>query len=317
MKTKDTSETPQASVRPALHRPAVLRLALTLCALGASSDPLRFALLPSINCAPVPTAWARGGREGRSLSLRARSLSVAFRASDVVVHVQGAQAVSPEQPLVIPGSPFNLFRPSSANSGCGRPSIVRSGTARFSGGASHRQSVFVPMPFVFSFTLLTTCDIFLVPPSGKEERQRIRRNFCRVYKDFFRRVRSRDKSKQLLKFCQELHWHRDTSILHRSETNGLAERAVRRVKEENCSRCCPMRPTQLLERLCDGMLQLVATCDRRDGRCPNNIRKKRFWKTIHGPFIPFGASVELSVWKHMLKEISYGCVLRVLGKLVR
>ena len=38
--------------------------------------------------------------------------------------------------------------------------------------------------------------------------------------------------------------------------------------------------------------------------------EKRFWKTIDGPFIPFGASMELSVWKHMLKEISFGCVLR-------
>ena len=130
MKTKDTSETPQVPVRPALQRPAVLRLALTLCALGASSHPLRFALLPSINCAPVPTARARGARDGLSLSLRARSLPVAFRASDVVVHVQGAQAGSPEQPHVIPGTPSNLFRPSSANSRCRRPSIVRSGTAR-------------------------------------------------------------------------------------------------------------------------------------------------------------------------------------------
>ena len=64
------------------------------------------------------------------------------------------------------------------------------------------------------------------------------------------------------------------------------------------------------ERLCDGMLQLLAKCARRDGRCPNDIRKKRFWKSIDGRFIPFGASVELSVWKHMLKEISFGCVLR-------
>ena len=149
MKTKDTSETPQVPVRPASHWPAVLRLALTLCALGAPSDPLRFARPSLINCAPVPTAWARGAREGLSLSLRARSLPVAFRASDVVVHVQGAQAGSAEQPLVIPGSPFNLFRPSSANSGCGRPSVVRSGTARFSGGASHRPSFLVPIPLVF------------------------------------------------------------------------------------------------------------------------------------------------------------------------
>ena len=73
---------------------------------GAASDvdPMRpwralgsaaFRAAPLINCAPVPTAWARGAREGLSLSLRARSLPVAFRASDVVVHVQGAQAREP------------------------------------------------------------------------------------------------------------------------------------------------------------------------------------------------------------------------------
>ena len=33
------------------------------------------------------------------------------------------------------------------------------------------------------------------------------------------------------KFCEELSWNHCTSTLHRSETNGIAERAVRRVKE--------------------------------------------------------------------------------------
>ena len=31
--------------------------------------------------------------------------------------------------------------------------------------------------------------------------------------------------------CEELSWNQCTSTLHRSETNGIAERAVRRVKE--------------------------------------------------------------------------------------
>ena len=47
------------------------------------------------------------------------------------------------------------------------------------------------------------------------------------------------------------------------------------------------------------------------------LERNVFWKSIDGPFIPFGASVELSVWKHMLKEISFGCVLRAGEKLVR
>ena len=51
---------------------------------------------PFDQLSPVPTARARRTREGLSLSLRARCLSVACRCSDVVVHIQGAQAVIPE-----------------------------------------------------------------------------------------------------------------------------------------------------------------------------------------------------------------------------
>ena len=212
MKKKDTSETPQAPVRLASHWLAVLRRALTLCALGAPSDPLRFARLP-LMCAPVRTAWARGARDGLSLSLRARSLPVAFRASDVVVHVQGAHAESPEQPLSC--HPRDTLQSVQA--------LIREFGLWTSFDRPFRYCTFFRWRFsptkclctnslCFSITLLTSCDIFLVPLSRKEERQRIRRKLCRVYKDFFRRVQSRDKSKQLLKSCQELQWHRDTSI---------------------------------------------------------------------------------------------------------
>ena len=40
-----------------------------------------------------------------------------------------------------------------------------------------------------------------------------------------------DKSKEFIKACQDLQWTYDTKTLHRSDTNGIAERAVRRVKE--------------------------------------------------------------------------------------
>ena len=36
--------------------------------------------------------------------------------------------------------------------------------------------------------------------------------------------------------CGELSWNHRTTTLHRSETSGIAERAVRRAKEENISR---------------------------------------------------------------------------------
>ena len=40
-----------------------------------------------------------------------------------------------------------------------------------------------------------------------------------------------DNSLEFGKSCEELFWNHCTSIPHRSETNGIAERAVRRVKE--------------------------------------------------------------------------------------
>ena len=40
-----------------------------------------------------------------------------------------------------------------------------------------------------------------------------------------------DNSSEVGKSCEELSWNHCTSTPHRSETNGIAERAVRRVKE--------------------------------------------------------------------------------------
>ena len=40
-----------------------------------------------------------------------------------------------------------------------------------------------------------------------------------------------DNSLEFGKACEDLHWNHCTSTPHRSETNGIAERAVRRVKE--------------------------------------------------------------------------------------
>ena len=40
-----------------------------------------------------------------------------------------------------------------------------------------------------------------------------------------------DNSLEFGKSCEDLSWNHCTSTPHRSETNGIAERAVRRVKE--------------------------------------------------------------------------------------
>ena len=93
------------------------------------------------------------------------------------------------------------------------------------------------------------------------------------------------------KACEDLSWNHCTSTPHRSETHGIAERAVRRVKEgtsavllqsglnENWSadsmECCSyMRNvTDLLS----------------DGKTPY---ERRFGQPFKGPIIPFGSLVE-------------------------
>ena len=47
-----------------------------------------------------------------------------------------------------------------------------------------------------------------------------------------------DNSLEFGKACEDLSWNHCTSTLHRSETNGIAQRAVRRVKVAPLPYCC-------------------------------------------------------------------------------
>ena len=47
-----------------------------------------------------------------------------------------------------------------------------------------------------------------------------------------------DISLEFGKACEELSWNHCASTLHRSETNGIAERAVRRIQEEMSAAYC-------------------------------------------------------------------------------
>ena len=100
-----------------------------------------------------------------------------------------------------------------------------------------------------------------------------------------------DNSLEFGKSCEELSWSHCTSTPHRSETNGIAERAVRRVKEGTS--------TVLLqsglgnEWWADSM---ECYCSLRniqdllsDGKTPY---ERRFGMPFDGPVIPFGAMVE-------------------------
>ena len=100
-----------------------------------------------------------------------------------------------------------------------------------------------------------------------------------------------DNSLEFGKSCEDLSWNHRTSTPHRSETNGIAERAVGRVREGTsvvlpqsgldekwsavsmgCS--CYLRNVQ--DRLADGKTSY----------------ERRFGEPFKGPIIPFAAMVE-------------------------
>ena len=100
-----------------------------------------------------------------------------------------------------------------------------------------------------------------------------------------------DNSLEFGKSCEELSWNHCTSTPHRSETNGIAERAVRRVKEgtsavllqsglgnewwaDSMACCCYLRNIQ----------DLLS-----GGKSPY---ERQFEMPFNGPVIPFGAMVE-------------------------
>ena len=100
-----------------------------------------------------------------------------------------------------------------------------------------------------------------------------------------------DNSFESGKSCEELSWNHCASTLHRSETNGIAERAVRRVKEGTSA--VLLQSGLDNERWVDS---IECYCYLRkiqdllsDGKSPC---ERRFGMPFNGPAIPFGAKVE-------------------------
>ena len=93
------------------------------------------------------------------------------------------------------------------------------------------------------------------------------------------------------KSCEELSWKHCTSTPHRSETNGIAERAVRRVKEGTSAVLSQSGLgnewwADSMECYCYlGNIQDLVS----DGKTPF---ERRFGMPFNGPVIPFGATVE-------------------------
>ena len=105
------------------------------------------------------------------------------------------------------------------------------------------------------------------------------------------KVVSSDNSMKFGKACEDLSWNHSTSTPHRSETHGIPERAVRRVKEGTSA---VLLQSGLDERWWSDSLECY--CHLRniqdllaDGKTPY---ERRFGEPFKGPIIPCGAMIE-------------------------
>ena len=100
-----------------------------------------------------------------------------------------------------------------------------------------------------------------------------------------------DNSLEFGKDCEDLSWNHCTSTPHRSETNGIAERAVRRVKEGTSAVLLQsgLNESWWADSMeCYTYLRNVTDL-LSDGKTPY---ERRFGQPIKGPIIPFGSLVE-------------------------
>ena len=100
-----------------------------------------------------------------------------------------------------------------------------------------------------------------------------------------------DDSLEFGKACENLSWNHCTSTPHRSETNGIAERAVRRVKEGTSAVLLQsgLNESWWADSMeCYTYLRNVTDL-LSDGKTPY---ERRFGQPLKGPIIPFGSLVE-------------------------
>ena len=100
-----------------------------------------------------------------------------------------------------------------------------------------------------------------------------------------------DNSLEFGKYCEDLSWNHCTSTPHRSETNGIAERAVRRVKEGTSAVLLQsgLNESWWADSMeCETYLRNVKDM-LSDGKTPC---ERRFGQPFKGPIIPFGSLVE-------------------------
>ena len=100
-----------------------------------------------------------------------------------------------------------------------------------------------------------------------------------------------DNSLEFGKACEDLSWNHCTSTPHRSETNGIAERAVRRVKEGTSAVLLQsgLNESWWADSMeCYTYLRNVTDL-LSDGKTPY---ERRFGQPFKGPIIPSGSLVE-------------------------
>ena len=100
-----------------------------------------------------------------------------------------------------------------------------------------------------------------------------------------------DNSLEFGKACEDLSWSHCTSTPHRSETNGIAERAVRRVKEGTSAVLLQsgLEKNWWADSMeCFSYLRNVTDLSS-DGKTPY---ERRFEQPFKGPIMPFGSLVE-------------------------
>ena len=96
-----------------------------------------------------------------------------------------------------------------------------------------------------------------------------------------------DNSLEFGKACEDLSWEHCTSTPHRLETNGISERAVRRVKEGTSA---VLLQSGLDENGGQILCNALPICETFKISCLiGNSTRKSFWK---GPIIPFGSLLE-------------------------
>ena len=103
-----------------------------------------------------------------------------------------------------------------------------------------------------------------------------------------------DNSFEFDQACEDLSWNHCTSTPHRSETNGTAERAVRRVKEGTSA---VLLQSGLNESWWGDSMECYTnlrnvTCLLSAGKTPY---ERRFGQPCKGPFVPFGSLVAAKV----------------------